>query len=180
LLALINDVLDISKIEAGEMEVSCAPFDLRATIESAVASITPLAQKKGLALSVQIAPELGKLVSDRRRIQQILINLLNNAIKFTERGTVALYAEPVPDAPALRLRVQDTGIGIKPDDLDALFRPFRQIDTGLARQHEGTGLGLAICTRLAELLGGKIEVESQWGQGSTFSLTLPLTTPEKS
>lgn len=184
LLALINDVLDISKIEAGEMDVSCASFDLRAVIESAVASITPQAAKKGLALSTYIEPELApllsELVSDRRRVQQVLINLLNNAVKFTESGTVAVDAVMVRGGRQLRLQVRDSGKGIKPENLDVLFRPFRQVETGLARQHEGTGLGLAICQRLASLLGGSIEVESRWGQGSTFSFILPLAREEQS
>jgi signal transduction histidine kinase len=100
-------------------------------------------------------------------------------VKFTDRGRVALIVEAGPsvtlgDRPAVRIKVTDTGIGIKPDDLRTLFQPFRQLDTGLARQHEGTGLGLAICRRLTELLGGEIHAESAWGAGSTFSVTLPL------
>ena len=142
--------------------------------------VKPLAEKKGLALRVELAPEIGALVSDPRRVEQVLLNLLNNAIKFTERGTVTLTAEIA--APGLRTprypySVADTGIGIKPEDLSKLFQPFRQIDSGLSRQHEGTGLGLAICRRLAELLGGEIHAESEWGKGSVFTLTLPVKEP---
>jgi signal transduction histidine kinase len=113
----------------------------------------------------------------------VLINLLNNAIKFTDQGGVTLTADILPawqaapdtqPRPAARLRITDTGIGIKAEDLAALFRPFHQVDTGLARQHEGTGLGLAICRRLATLMGGDISVTSEWGKGSVFTLTLPL------
>jgi PAS domain S-box-containing protein len=172
LLALINDVLDISKIEAGQLEVSCEPFELRASIEKAASVVKPLAEKKALALQVKLAPEIGTWVSDQRRMEQILINLLNNAIKFTERGQVALTAEIARGK--LRISITDTGIGIKPEDLEKLFRPFRQIDTGLARNHEGTGLGLAICRRLVELLGGEICTESEWGRGSTFTVLLPV------
>ncbi|MCX6900738.1 MAG: PAS domain S-box protein [Verrucomicrobia bacterium] len=172
LLALINDVLDISKIEAGELKVSCEPFDLRASITKVLGIVKPLAEKKGLALRVQIAPDLGQSVSDPRRVEQILLNLLNNAIKFSERGEVTFIAEVTSEA--ARMRITDTGIGIKPDDLATLFQPFRQIDSGLSRNHEGTGLGLAICRRLADLLGGEIRAESEWGKGSTFTFTLPL------
>jgi PAS domain S-box-containing protein len=179
LLALINDVLDISKIEAGQLTVSSELFDLRASVVKVVGIVRPLAEKKGLALQAETAPEIGALRSDPRRVEQILLNLLNNAIKFTERGTVALTVEIAPDAlpaapPVVRIAVADTGIGIKPEDLSKLFQPFRQIDTGLSRQHEGTGLGLAICRRLAELLGGKIYATSEWGKGSVFTVTLPL------
>ena len=171
LLALINDVLDISKIAAGQLKTCREPFDLRAAIDKAAAIVQPLAEKKGLALRVDVAPPIASFDSDPRRVEQILINLLNNAIKFTERGEVALSATLSPDH--LRIAVADTGIGIRPEDLPQLFLPFRQIDSGLSRQHEGTGLGLAICRRLAELLGGTIDVRSEPGRGSVFTLVLP-------
>jgi signal transduction histidine kinase len=171
LLALINDVLDISKIEAGQMEVTSERFDLRASVEKVVGIIRPLAEKKGLALRVDMAPEIGSAQSDPRRVEQVLLNLLNNAVKFTEQGTVTLTARLTQGQ--VRLQVADSGIGIRPEDLAKLFQPFRQIDTGLARVHEGTGLGLAICRRLASLLGGEIAVASAWGQGSTFTFILP-------
>ncbi len=186
LLALINDVLDLSKIEAGQLEVHAEPFPLREAIDQVAALVGPLAEKKGLALSVIAPPELGELMSDRRRIEQILLNLLNNAIKFTDEGRVTLTAELIPayqsspnapPHPAVRLRVTDTGIGIKPEHLSALFQPFRQLDSGLARQHEGTGLGLVICRRLAGLLGGEICVTSEWGRGSEFTVTIPRGKP---
>ena len=123
------------------------------------------------------------MVSERRRVEQVLLNLLNNAIKFTEHGQVALRASLVErfqsiasdePRPAVLLEVEDTGVGIRSEDLATLFQPFRQLDTGLARQHEGTGLGLAICRRLTTLLDGVISVSSQWGKGSLFTVTLPL------
>ena len=123
------------------------------------------------------------MLSDQRRVEQVLLNLLNNAIKFTERGTVTLTVQLVDDfdpsgtgeaVQAVSLRVLDTGIGMRPEDLASLFQPFRQIDSGLQRQHEGTGLGLAICRRLTSLLGGTIGAESTLGQGSTFTAVLPL------
>ena len=188
LLDLINDVLDISKIEAGQLEMRRETFDVPALVERALASVRPLADRKGLTLSAMAASGLGEMVGDRRRVEQILINLLSNAIKFTDRGTVTLTAGIVPDfrnaldppQEAVRLRVIDTGIGIKPDDLATLFKPFRQIDSGLARQHEGTGLGLAICRRLATLMGGEISARSTWRKGSEFVVTIPLRRPSAS
>jgi signal transduction histidine kinase len=183
LLALINDVLDISKIEAGELGVAKAPFDLAASIRKVSGIVVPLAEGKGLSLDVTVAPDVGELVSDARRVEQILLNLLGNAIKFTDSGGVRLevsllagwQTEPAQAAgTAVRMRITDTGIGIKPEDMAMLFKPFRQVDSVLSRKHEGTGLGLAICRRLAELMGGKIDAESVWQQGSVFSVTLPL------
>ena len=180
LLALINDVLDISKIEAGQLEVECVPFDLRAAIASVTDIMRPTAQKKSLALQVEVSPDVGVVNSDRRRVEQVLLNLLSNAIKFTERGSVVLRAEmnsgnPAgPAAPFIRLSVTDTGMGIKRENLAILFQPFRQLETGLSRNHEGTGLGLAICQKLAAKLGGAMHVESEWGRGSVFSFTLPV------
>jgi signal transduction histidine kinase len=132
-------------------------------------------------MQVRLAPDLGQAIGDERRFEQILLNLLSNAIKFTEQGTIGLDAQShscdaVTRQPALSVRIYDTGVGIKPTDLEHIFEPFRQVDTGLARKHEGTGLGLAICRRLAELMGGRIGVESEWGEGSTFTVTLPLET----
>lgn len=183
LLALINDVLDISKIEAGQLEVASEPFDLRVSLAKVMGIVAPLAEKKGLTLRTELAPELGLLVSDQRRVEQILINLLNNAIKFTDAGDVSLTATLDADSqpqngnapqPFVQVRVSDTGIGIRSEDLVTLFQPFRQVDARLGRVHEGTGLGLAICRRLVELLGGTIRAESEWQKGSTFSLALPL------
>jgi signal transduction histidine kinase len=183
LLDLINDVLDISKIEAGQLDVRSETFDLRESLERVTGTVRPLAEKKGIALEVTIAPAIGEIVSDRRRVEQIVLNLLNNAIKFTDEGRVTLAVDMVddfrstPDAPAssvVRLCVADSGIGIKPPDLDKLFQPFRQLDTGLTRHHEGTGLGLAICRRLAQLLGGEISARSEWQRGSAFTVVLPV------
>jgi PAS domain S-box-containing protein len=180
LLALVNDVLDISKIEAGQLDVGRHRFDVAATIERVMATVRPQAEAKGLALHASLAPGLAELVSDERRFEQILFNLLSNAIKFTERGTVNVEAEPVAADGAsgradgaVRVRVRDTGIGIRADDLASLFQPFRQLEVGLARSHEGTGLGLAICRRLAALMGGTVSVESALGKGSTFTVILP-------
>jgi len=172
LLALINEVLDISKIEAGQLALNCEPFDAREAVQSVTQSIAPLASRKGLALQVEVAPDVGQVASDRRRVEQILVNLLNNAVKFTERGEVRIDCR-IEDGHWIT-RVTDTGIGIRQEDMGRLFRVFQQIDSGIARQQEGTGLGLSICKRLAEMLGGEIWVESEWGVGSTFTLSLPL------
>lgn len=182
LLALVNDVLDISKIEAGQLEIASRPFDLRGLIVRAVESIRPLATDKGLDLQCEIADDLGTLEGDERRVEQVLLNLLSNAVKFTEQGRVTISADvdvaPVSDGrepqPAAVIRVADTGPGIRAEDLSELFQPFRQIDAGMARHHDGTGLGLAISRRLAGLMGGDIRAESDWGRGSTFTLILPM------
>jgi signal transduction histidine kinase len=183
LLALINDVLDISKIEAGQLEVRCAPFDLRTSITRVCESMLPLAEKKGLWLRVVAPNSLPVMLNDQRRVEQILLNLLNNAIKFSDRGGVTLTVTLVDDFDpsntgevlrAASLRVSDTGIGMRQEDLSSLFQPFRQLDSGLQRQHDGTGLGLAICRRLTDLLGGTVFAESTLGQGSSFTAILPL------
>ncbi|HKO49674.1 MAG TPA: ATP-binding protein [Polyangiaceae bacterium] len=186
LLDLINDVLDLSRIEAGQLEMRCSPFDLRSSIARVSGSVSPLLAKKGLSLRVVEPDSAMPMLSDQRRVEQVLLNLLNNAIKFTERGGVTLTVEllenfrPSDAAPtgggvrAASLRVSDTGIGMRQEDLSSLFQPFRQIDSGLQRQHEGTGLGLAICRRLTDLLGGTIVAESTFGHGSSFTAVLPL------
>lgn len=171
LLELINDVLDISKIEAGQLSVSSEPFNLKNAVDKVVQSARPLADKKGLSLESDITSDLGEILSDQRRVEQILLNLLSNAIKFTEQGSVRVTAR-LKEGQTM-ISVIDTGIGIKPEDMGILFNAFRQIETGLTRKYEGTGLGLSISKKLASLLGGDIEVESQWGKGSTFRLILP-------
>jgi PAS domain S-box-containing protein len=175
LLALISDVLDLSKIEAGQLQIAPGRFDLRASIERATATVRPQVEKKGLGFELAIGPGVGLFVSDRRRIEQVLLNLLSNAAKFTDRGRI--HTAVGMSEGRLTIEVSDTGIGIQEGARDRLFRPFSQIDAGLARQHEGTGLGLSICKRLVELLGGTIWVKSEWGQGSTFGFELPELAP---
>ncbi len=185
LLALINDVLDISKIEAGELKVAYQAFELVDSVARVAGIVRPLAEDKKLRLDIDVSPGIGSMLGDARRVEQILFNLLGNAIKFTEVGTVTLRAEPVanfcphpgmPGVPAMRLHVGDTGIGIKAEDIPLLFQPFRQLDSAMTRTHDGTGLGLAITHRLVMLMGGSIEVLSRWGEGSEFVVTLPLDT----
>jgi len=172
LLNLINDVLDISKIEAGELEISHAPFNMREVVEQVRGELKPLAEKKQLALTTEIAPEVDEVVSDERRIRQVLINLANNAIKFTDQGEVRIECRINGDF--LETRVRDSGIGIRDTDLVKLFQPFQQLDSGTTRKFEGTGLGLSICKRIMAAVGGQIEVESCLGAGSTFTFRLPL------
>jgi PAS domain S-box-containing protein len=171
LLDLINDVLDISKIEAGELQVAIQPFDLRDLVLEVSASARPLAEKRGLQLHASVAPDVGAVASDRRRVGQILMNLLSNAVKFTPSGEIR--ADCRLDGAWAVLSVTDTGIGIKREDLDRLFVPFQQIDSGLTRNYEGTGLGLSISRRLVTMLGGDIAVESEPGHGSTFRFRIP-------
>ena len=163
------------------MRMAAEPFELAASARKVVAMMAPLAEKKGLALVAHVADDLGVMTGDARRVEQILLNLLGNAVKFTEAGTVTLTVEAAADdrvnGPAVRLRVADTGIGIKPEDMSWLFQPFRQVDSALSRTHDGTGLGLAICRRLATLMGGVIDAESTWGRGSVFTVTLPRQPP---
>ena len=172
LLALINDVLDISKIEAGQLTLSITSFELKASIEKVVKQVSPLAEKKGLKLTLDIADDIATATTDQRRLEQVILNLLNNAVKFTEKGHVAISCGIEKDQYCLS--VSDTGIGIQPEHLQEVFKPFHQVDTGLTRKYEGTGLGLSICKKIVEMMGGAIEVESRWGQGSTFTVRFPV------
>lgn len=172
LLALINDVLDISKIEAGRIELAEEPFDLRAAVERVVQSVAPAAKEKGLELACEIGEGVGRIVGDRRRVEQVLMNLLGNAVKFTAKGSVTVTCTR-EDSSAI-MSVKDTGIGISAEDLQKLFRPFQQLDSGKTRGYDGTGLGLHISKRLGELMGGSISVESTPGSGSTFTFRMPI------
>lgn len=172
LLALINDVLDISKIEAGQLVVSFNPFDFGKSLNKVISIVQPLADKKGLKLKADISPLITNVISDERRIEQIFLNLVNNSIKFTDHGFVEVKSELENNS--VVTKITDTGIGIADEDMDKLFRPFSQVDTGLTRNHEGTGLGLSICKKLLDKLGGSITVESKVNYGSVFTVSLPL------
>ncbi|MEF3693823.1 MAG: transporter substrate-binding domain-containing protein [Candidatus Cloacimonadota bacterium] len=172
LLTLINDVLDISKIEAGQLDLAPEAYVLRDSIEKLIGIIQPNAGMKGLELEHHIEPEDIELFTDKRRVEQIILNLLSNAIKFTEQGKISLLCRK--EAEKLVVDVKDSGIGISKANIKQLFLPFRQIESGLTRRYEGTGLGLSISQKLAALLGGKIVVTSTEGEGSTFSLIIPL------
>jgi PAS domain S-box-containing protein len=171
LLALINDVLDISKIEAGELRLLIEPVDIRLVLEKVGRAMKPLTNKKDLAFELYIAPDVGMVLGDARRVEQVVLNLMSNAVKFTDKGTVRIECSRTGDQ--VVIRVMDTGIGISREDMGKLFIPFSQVETGLSRQYEGTGLGLSICKRLVDLMEGTISVESEPGKGSTFIVTLP-------
>jgi len=171
LLTLINEILDLSKIEAGRMDVNPKPFSLRLTLENIVESIAPLAAEKHIEIRMKIPDDLIPLESDEIRVSQILQNIMANAVKFTDTGSVTVSAES--SSGMVSVRIDDTGIGIVEKDLPYIFDEFRQVDGSSARRHEGTGLGLAIARKAARMLGGNIAVQSSPGKGSAFILTLP-------
>jgi GAF domain-containing protein/anti-sigma regulatory factor (Ser/Thr protein kinase) len=173
LLSLINDILDLSKIEAGRMELASAPFHLPTALENAVTLVKERAARHGITLQVDIDPRLGELVGDERKVKQVLLNLLSNAVKFTpERGRISLKAGRTDGM--VEIAVTDTGIGIAPEDQAAVFEEFRQVGTDETRKQEGTGLGLTLAKKFVELHGGRIWIESEPGRGSTFTFTLPV------
>ena len=153
------------------MTLSATSFALKPSIENMAKLVAPLAEKKGIALYLEIADDVATVTSDQRRLEQVLLNLVNNGIKFTENGYVRISCRS--DKDDYLISVSDTGIGIQPKELPGLFQPFHQIDSGLSRKHEGTGLGLSICKKLLDMMGGTISVESHWGGGSTFTVRFP-------
>jgi two-component system sensor histidine kinase/response regulator len=175
LLALLNDILDLSKIEAGRLELSATRFSLRECVNRAAATLAVNAEQKGLELSVDVASDApDQVMGDPLRLRQVLLNLLNNAIKFTAAGSVALKAtlyDRRQDTVTLQFSVADTGIGIPADKIDLIFEAFRQADSSTSRRYGGTGLGLTISSQLVEMMGGHIRVESEPGRGSTFGFT---------
>lgn len=184
LLNIINDVLDISKIEAGKLELECVPFNLQKILQTVYSVAEYRALEKHLLLTMRVADNVpARFIGDPKRISQILLNLVNNALKFTNQGSVdvdvrLVEKDQTSDAgrpgTLLTVRVTDTGIGLSPEQLDKLFKPFSQADSSVTRQYGGTGLGLAICKELVELMGGCIGVESEPGKGSSFFFTLRL------
>ena len=174
LLSLINDILDLSKIEAGRMELLVSTFDLPGLLENALVMIRERATGHGITLALEVDEQVGELTADERKVKQVVFNLLSNAVKFTpDRGKVTLKAA-LADPEFAEIAVTDTGIGIAPEDQAQLFEEFRQVGSDYARKREGTGLGLALCKRFVELHGGRIWVQSAPGQGSTFTFTLPV------
>jgi signal transduction histidine kinase len=174
LLSLINDILDLAKIEAGRMELEAADFNLPQAIDNTLILVRERAVRRGIVLERTVDPRLGEVKGDERKIKQVLLNLLSNAVKFTpEGGRIEVQAELANDT--AEISVTDTGVGIAPEDHAAVFEEFRQVGTDYARKHEGTGLGLALARKFVELHGGKIWVKSQVGQGATFTFTIPVT-----
>jgi len=172
LLDLVNDILDLSRIEAGRLELRPEPCDLLQLLETTIGQLRSLAEEKNLLVRVHSALPHSRAFNDSMRVRQVLINLLSNAIKFTDSGEISIeLSEPEPGRVAIA--VQDSGIGIAPSELEHIFEMFRQIDQTLNRKYSGTGLGLAITRSLVEMMGGEITVQSQLGQGSTFRIDIP-------
>ncbi|HXJ57808.1 MAG TPA: PAS domain S-box protein [Verrucomicrobiae bacterium] len=179
LLQLINDVLDLAKVEAGRMELNLETFPLAKSLDEVCAVAKAIAQKKHIVLQTQIAPGLDAVTLDQQKFKQVIYNLLSNAVKFTrEGGRVDIAASPAASG-RFRVAVKDNGIGIKPEDVQRLFKEFEQLESGAARRFEGSGLGLALTKKIVELHSGAISVESEPGRGSTFSVILPLVAEEK-
>jgi signal transduction histidine kinase len=173
LLSLINDILDLSKVEAGRMDLDLTKFDVPMAIENALILIRERATRHGIKVAQHIDEQMGEIVGDERKFKQILLNLLSNAVKFTpEGGRINLDAALIKDS--VEISVSDTGIGIAPEHQETIFEEFRQVGTDAAKKREGTGLGLTLTKRFVELHGGTIRVESVIGKGSTFTFTLPL------
>ena len=172
LLSLINDILDLSKIEAEVMTVNNESFDIQKDIDEILTMVDQSAKSKGLTLRFNKTPGLTEIISDKQRVHQVLLNLVNNAIKFTEHGSVSI--ECFENNNSINVEVIDTGIGIREENLSKIFNPFIQIDNDYNRKLEGTGLGLSISKKLIELLHGTINVKSEFGIGSTFTITLPV------
>jgi signal transduction histidine kinase len=195
LLALISDILDLSKIEAGKLELFLEKFNLPALVGYVASTVRPMVQQNRNTLTVDCPESIGSMYADLTRVRQILFNLLSNAAKFTADGTITLHVsieEPTADdrSPNAELpvvdrrssvvvfEIADTGIGMSQDQVEGLFEEFVQADPSTTRKYGGTGLGLALCRRFCQMLGGDIRVVSQLGQGSTFTVRLPAVVPE--
>ena len=172
LLNLVNDILDLSRLEANRFTLKTAPLNLQTLVKATLSELQPLADEKSLQISVDVELDNAVIINDEHRLRQILVNLLSNAIKFTDEGGISLKVS-APDDDKIAISVTDTGVGIDADALPHIFESFRQLDQTLQRQRPGTGLGLAIVHSLVEMMGGAITVDSQLGQGSTFCLELP-------
>jgi signal transduction histidine kinase len=172
LLGLINDILDLSKIESGKFTLSESQFQIDEVVSEVVQSLSPTTSQKGLKLVREIPPDMPPITSDRKRLFQILLNLVHNAVKFTEQGEIRIECLAVNGE--LEVSVADTGIGIKKENMEMLFESFRQIDGTSQRRYQGTGLGLYLCKKLVELLGGRIRAESEYGKGSRFTFVIPV------
>jgi len=173
LLTIINEILDISRIEAGRMPLQISSFRISDLVAEVKSELEPIILRSRLTVTLDLPKDLKPLSSDRQKVKQILLNLLSNALKFTHDGSVTISARRDPVERTVTLLVADTGIGIAAGDQQKIFEDFRQLDNSPTRLYGGTGLGLSICRRLAQMLGGRIAVQSQVGKGSTFILTLP-------
>jgi signal transduction histidine kinase len=173
LLALINDILDITRIEAGRMPLNATSFGIGELFEEVQAELEPIIKRSNLSVTTRMRGTVPSIRSDRQKVKQIVLNLLSNALKFTPAGSVKMTASFDKRARQVAISVKDTGVGIPFADQAKVFEDFRQLDSSPARGYGGTGLGLSICRRLANILGGSIGLESEPGKGSTFTLWLP-------
>jgi len=178
LLELVNDILDLAKIEAGKMPVYVDEVDLDMLLKELAQTVEPMVRRKSIELTMDIGSDLPILQTDRTKVKQILLNLLSNAVKFTHEGEVGVRARALEEEERVEVEIYDTGIGISPEDLDTIFDDFRQIDQSSTREYGGTGLGLSITRKLLKLLGGTIRVESEIGEGTCFFVRFPLSTEE--
>jgi PAS domain S-box-containing protein len=174
LLALINDILDITRIEAGRMPLNVTSFDLPELVDEVMSELEPIIKRSSLAVNSRMSSKLPVIKSDRQKVKQIVLNLLSNALKFTPKGSVTITANYDARTRMVKIAVRDTGVGIGQEDQVKVFEDFRQLDSSPARGYGGTGLGLSICRRLAQMLDGSIDLTSEPGVGSTFSLSLPV------
>jgi signal transduction histidine kinase len=178
LLALINDILDLAKIEAGKMPLHVAPVSIAPVIAEISQQIEPTVRRKKLKFTTDMPNDLPVMKNDETKIKQVLLNLVSNAVKFTHTGGVVIRVRV--EGEMLRLDIEDSGIGIRSEDLEAIWEDFRQVDQSRTREFGGTGLGLSITRKLIQALGGAVRVESEYGKGSTFSVTLPLQLSQRS
>jgi signal transduction histidine kinase len=174
LLKIINEILDITRIEAGRMPVHVSRFDLANLVEEILTELAPLLSRAELRTKVEVSPRPLEISTDRQKVKQIVVNLLSNAVKFSSGGHLQLAAAQKGDL--ITISVTDDGAGIAPENLEKVFEAFWQMDASPSRAHAGTGLGLAICKQLASVLGGRIELTSALGHGSTFKLIIPRET----
>jgi signal transduction histidine kinase len=173
LLAIINDLLDLARIESGKMPVQLERVELQELIEEVMTEVEPLIDRTSLTVTQNILPGVPEIQTDRQKVKQIVLNLLSNALKFTPQGSVSIRLDHNPEKDWICIAVEDTGIGISEENQKTIFEAFQQADSSYARRQGGTGLGLTICRRLASILDGRISLASKLGEGSTFTLVLP-------
>jgi PAS domain S-box-containing protein len=174
LLTIINEILDITRIEAGKMPMQLSDFNLNELASEVMTELDPVITRSKLTVAARLSPEPPLMSTDRQKVKQILVNLLTNALKFTHQGSIEIAIQYAPESQTASIAVSDTGIGIAPENHEKIFEDFRQVDDSPSRQYGGTGLGLAICRRLASALGGRITLQSNLGEGSIFTLTIPV------
>jgi signal transduction histidine kinase len=174
LLSLISDILDLSTVEAGKVQLRCVDIDMAEFLEALSETVRPMTAHKSLEYRLEVDPGMPTLRADVTRLRQVLLNLLSNAVKFTDSGSVTFRACAVDDGARIRFEVADTGIGVDPKDTELIFEEFRQVDQSATREYGGTGLGLAISRKLARLMGGSLELEQGPGRGATFTVELPV------